>query len=341
MALHDALRMLVSEYGSGILRDPCLVSLLGDRGAFEKLPCLRDVMEALASQGILSSLSSAEPSQYPAIVSRAAEGPDLKQGFERSSVLYALESVSFALGSRDSAPAVPDHLEQGGAGSRDGTEKTDSQSERDSRAAALWYRKAAANGDVPAMTSIGILYIAGKGVPRDYVAARKWFLKAAAEGYQEAQYRLGWLYETGLGGGVDNSEALRWYLAAAGQGHVRAQCSLGHMYFLGHGAEQDFAESFRWYKAAADQGDAEAEAALGEMCDFGEGVRQDYQEAAKWYRKAAEQGVPNAMAGLARLLLNGFGAAQDYAGAVKWYRMAAELGNLEAITELQNLGEDS
>lgn len=43
MALHDALRMLVSEYGSGILRDPCLVSLLGDRGAFEKLPCLRDV----------------------------------------------------------------------------------------------------------------------------------------------------------------------------------------------------------------------------------------------------------------------------------------------------------
>ena len=341
MALHDALRMLVSEYGSGILRDPCLVSLLGDRGAFEKLPCLRDVMEALASQGILSSLSSAEPSQYPAIVSRAAEGPDLKQGFERSSVLYALESVSFALGSRDSAPAVPDHLEQGGAGSRDGTEKTDSQSERDSRAAALWYRKATANGDVPAMTSIGILYIAGKGVPRDYVAARKWFLKAAAEGYQEAQYRLGWLYETGLGGGVDNSEALRWYLAAAGQGHVRAQCSLGHMYFLGHGAEQDFAESFRWYKAAADQGDAEAEAALGEMCDFGEGVRQDYQEAAKWYRKAAEQGVPNAMAGLARLLLNGFGAAQDYAEAVKWYRMAAELGNLEAITELQNLGEDS
>ena len=341
MALHDALRMLVSEYGSGILRDPCLVSLLGDRGAFEKLPCLRDVMEALASQGILSSLSSAEPSQYPAIVSRAAEGPDLKQGFERSSVLYALESVSFALGSRDSAPAVPDHLEQGGAGSRDGTEKTDSQSERDSRAAALWYRKAAANGDVPAMTSIGILYIAGKGVPRDYVAARKWFLKAAAEGYQEAQYRLGWLYETGLGGGVDNSEALRWYLAAAGQGHVRAQCSLGHMYFLGHGAEQDFAESFRWYKAAADQGDAEAEAALGEMCDFGEGVRQDYQEAAKWYRKAAEQGVPNAMAGLARLLLNVFGAAQDYAEAVKWYRMAAELGNLEAITELQNLGEDS
>ena len=71
------------------------------------------------------------------------------------------------------------------------------------------------------------------------------------------------------------------------------------------------------------------------------GVRQDYQEAAKWYRKAAEQGVPNAMAGLARLLLNGFGVAQDYAEAVKWYRMAAELGNLEAITELQNLGEDS
>ena len=330
MALHDALRMLVSEYGSGILRDPCLVSLLGDRGVFEKLPCLRDVMEALASQGILSSLSSAEPSQYPAIVSRAAEGPDLKQGFERSSVLYALESVSFALGSRDSAPAVPDHLEQGGAGSRDGTEKTDSQSERDSRAAALWYRKAAANGDVPAMTSIGILYIAGKGVPRDYVAARKWFLKAAAEGYQEAQNRLGWLYETGLGGGVDNSEALRWYLAAAGQGHVRAQCSLGHMYFLGHGAEQDFAESFRWYKAAAEQGNAAAENNAGNMCRDGLGTMQDYGEALKWYLRSAGHGNADAMRHLGDMYRKGLGTEKDGTKAAAWYRRAAGQGGRDA-----------
>ena len=260
MALHDALRMLVSEYGSGILRDPCLVSLLGDRGVFEKLPCLRDVMEALASQGILSSLSSAEPSQYPAIGSRAAEGPDLKQGFERSSVLYALESVSFALGSRDSAPAVPDHLEQGGAGSRDGTEKTDSQSERDSRAAALWYRKAAANGDVPAMTSIGILYIAGKGVPRDYVAARKWFLKAAAEqGNAAAENNAGNMCRDGLGTMQDYGEALKWYLRSAGHGNADAMRHLGDMYRKGLGTEKDGTKAAAWYRRAAGQGGRDAD----------------------------------------------------------------------------------
>lgn len=65
MTLHDALRMLVREYGSGILGDPCLVSLLGDCGAFEKTPLLREVMEALASHGILCSLSSVTASSHP------------------------------------------------------------------------------------------------------------------------------------------------------------------------------------------------------------------------------------------------------------------------------------
>ena len=94
------------EYGSGILRDPCLVSLLGDAGAFGQSPCLRSVMEALASRGIISSLSSHEP-QHSDSISHEAESLSAKHGFERSAVLYARGAVSFALGSSDSAPEVP------------------------------------------------------------------------------------------------------------------------------------------------------------------------------------------------------------------------------------------
>ena len=82
------------------------MSLLGDAGAFGQSPCLRAVMEALASRGIISSLSSHEP-QHSDSISHEAESLSAKHGFERSAVLYARGAVSFALGSSDSAPEVP------------------------------------------------------------------------------------------------------------------------------------------------------------------------------------------------------------------------------------------
>ena len=64
-------------------------------------------------------------------------------------------------------------------------------------------------------------------------------------------------------------------------------------------------------------------------------------EAASLFRDAAEHGNPEAQRWLGRMYAEGDGVEKNYPESVKWYRMAAELGNLEAITELQNLGEDS
>jgi TPR repeat protein len=50
---------------------------------------------------------------------------------------------------------------------------------KDYTEAALWYRKSADQGNVYAQASLGILYRAGKGLPRDNVQAEMWFSIAA------------------------------------------------------------------------------------------------------------------------------------------------------------------
>ena len=46
--------------------------------------------------------------------------------------------------------------------------------------AAMWYRRAAEQGDSLAQYSLGLLYDKGQGVPRDIVEASKWLNLSAA-----------------------------------------------------------------------------------------------------------------------------------------------------------------
>ena len=131
---------------------------------------------------------------------------------------------------------------------------------------------------------------------RDLVAD----LHASAEaGEAQAQYTLGEMYYAGLGVPKDYVEAAAWYRQAAEQGHDWAQCLLGKMYANGEGVPHDDAAAVRWYRLAAEQGLAYAQTTLGEMYLRGEGVSHDAVEAVTWYRFAAEQGHTRANQGMA------------------------------------------
>ena len=45
---------------------------------------------------------------------------------------------------------------------------------------------AADQGDPKAQNNLGVMYVTGRGVPRDYVEAAMWFQKAAAQGDTKA-----------------------------------------------------------------------------------------------------------------------------------------------------------
>lgn len=119
--------------------------------------------------------------------------------------------------------------------------------------------------------------------------ARQELRSMAEKGDAKAQHSLGWIYGAGLGVPKDTIEAIKWSRMAAEQEHPEAQTNLGIIYYAGDGVPKDVAEAIKWFRKAADQGNAKAQANLGEMYEKGEGAAKDSAEAYKWYLVAAAQ----------------------------------------------------
>jgi TPR repeat protein len=170
---------------------------------------------------------------------------------------------------------------------------------------------------------LGLAYVKGEGVPRDYTEAATWFRAAAAQGHLEAEATLGGAYELGRGVKRDYAEAAAWYRKAAQQGYPLAQELLGYLYEAGKGVPRDYAEAETWFEKAADQGDANAQYRLAVLYEGGEhGLPHDYPQAAAWYRKAAEQGLASAQFCLGVLYESGE-VPRDYGEAYFWIKVAA------------------
>jgi uncharacterized protein len=87
--------------------------------------------------------------------------------------------------------------------------------------------KSANQGNVEAMLQLGNAYTFGnetaKLVADPDVEAARWYFKAASAGNADAQYTLGLLFMAGKGLYRDDKEASAWMHKAAKQGHKDAQ----------------------------------------------------------------------------------------------------------------------
>jgi Sel1 repeat len=106
-----------------------------------------------------------------------------------------------------------------------------------------WYEKAAAKGDVNAMTNLGVLYANGRGIAQDYKQAREWYGKAAAKGQTTAMTNLGVLYENGQGVAQDYAKAREWYGKAAAKGDVTAKANLERLSIREAAGTERYAEA--------------------------------------------------------------------------------------------------
>jgi len=122
-------------------------------------------------------------------------------------------------------------------------------------ATAIEIRKLAEEGNRTAQNGLGLLYMAGAGVPQNYGQAKKWFEEAAKQGHAEAQVNLGTLYLRGRGAPQSAQMALFWFSRAAEQGDAPAFAKLGLMYAEAQGVPQDFIQAHMWYHLAAATGD--------------------------------------------------------------------------------------
>jgi hypothetical protein len=79
----------------------------------------------------------------------------------------------------------------------------------------VWMDQANA-GSAEAQNYVGEIYLKGLGIEPDYDMAAVWLKKAVAQGFNRARVNLGYLYEQGLGVEQDRSRALALYREASG-----------------------------------------------------------------------------------------------------------------------------
>jgi tetratricopeptide (TPR) repeat protein len=149
----------------------------------------------------------------------------------------------------------------------------------------------------------------------------------AEAGDAEAQCRLGLWYLNGQGVEKNFSEGVRWLTKASEQNNALAEFNLAVCYSKGFGLRKNQAEACKWYLKAAEQNNALAESVLGLCYLNGDGVRKNSAEAYKWFHEAAQQDVGPAQTNLGYCYMNGIGVRRDDVQAYKWCALAAAKGD--------------
>lgn len=108
--------------------------------------------------------------------------------------------------------------------------------------------------DSTVQNNIGVMYLNGRGVQRNYPLAVQWLSRSAANGSSLGQNSLGGVYRDGKGVKQDYGRAMTFFAASAAQGNPAGQINLGRMYLLGQGTRPDPVHAFMWFDLAANQG---------------------------------------------------------------------------------------
>jgi uncharacterized protein len=197
-----------------------------------------------------------------------------------------------------------------------------------------------------ALFQSGRKYLKGDGVEKDAAKAVELMRQSAELGHVPAMTAVGYLYSAGKGVRLNDLEASKWFRMAADKGDAVAQVNLGRLLVnekLPLPTESkdrlpQYAEGIEWIRKAADQGNTEARLAYGIIL-----MRGDYEskpqpaKAAGYLTPLAEAGDLEAMNALGVMYESGNGVAFDEATAERWFRKAAMGGNLKAQTNLGSL----
>ena len=108
-----------------------------------------------------------------------------------------------------------------------------------------WYRKAAEQNYPPAITSLGVMYERGDGVPKDATQATMFYKRAAELGYARAQAYYGQNLDLGTGVAKDSKAARMWIERAAKQCSVIGLVTLAAYHSTRIG-DANFNAMIRW-----------------------------------------------------------------------------------------------
>merc|ERR1719483_1658810 len=193
--------------------------------------------------------------------------------------------------------------------------------EQDRRAAAHWFRSAAALGEGMGHANDGMMRLREGRAAAGAVRA----LRRAAK-LQDPSGWAGLAYAHLYGAGVKQSDeiAARAMCMAAQNGHLDSIFNIGVLWLQGRGvAKRDVRKAFHCFSVAAEFSHAHAQLHVGRMALRGLGVRKNCQTAQFFLKHAAEQG------GVVRSLMSTALTAHDAGStqrATLHYLLAAHAG---------------
>ena len=202
---------------------------------------------------------------------------------------------------------------------------TGTGTEKDEKAAAEYWEKAAKLGNVHAQYALAKLWLETNN--GDVSKALQWLTKAADGGHAQAQYTLGKCYRDGIHVDKSIEQAVHLFLLSAEQNNAYAAYQLGKLYLAGEGIPKDAEQAVKWLKCAAEQRNAYAQYTLGKLYLCGEDVPRDIEKALDYLKASAEQKNEYASYQLGKLYLTGEVVPKDVETAVRYLETSAGNGN--------------
>lgn len=196
---------------------------------------------------------------------------------------------------------------------------------------------------------LGVAYLQGYGVKKNYERALYWLVSAAYRGSREAQMNIGMMYEDGLGG-VERNEslALEWYSYALEHGFVPAEKAFNELCQKQAGGRRysknkwwqligllillavagRYLLPILWRLNAIENHKAQMYEAMN---------AQDFGTAVYCAQQAADMGDAEAQYVLARCYFDGRGVAKDLRKGLEWFKASADQGSAVGVGALDDL----
>ncbi|HHD75846.1 MAG TPA: hypothetical protein ENK82_06220 [Campylobacterales bacterium] len=126
----------------------------------------------------------------------------------------------------------------------------------------MWEEEAKHKSD-QAMTNLGLMYLKGEGVSKDFMKAKTWFEKASEFDNDSANYNLALMYQSKIGVEEDMDKAVNYFRRATRHNHQLANFRLGLLLLKDRTQEEQVKEGFECMLKAAKSGHAMAKMQMG------------------------------------------------------------------------------
>jgi len=209
---------------------------------------------------------------------------------------------------------------------------------QDMVSAVAWYEKAIARGEMRACCNLGWIYLYGFGVISVNKQEAFRLLSLGAEnGMYIAKASLGLMFLAGDGVPVDQQRGLQLLRESFEEGYTNAGNHLADAYFTGKFFPADKKAGHEWLSKVAATGDEKAMGILGFYLVAGSYGQTDVGRGVMLLEQATEKEYMPAYLWLGNFYRRGLGVTRDLDKAREWFEKGAEAGSHECQKALDEM----